>query len=378
MAGLSALEFRGQPGLALGGPDLEAAAQALSAALHPASALNAEPHGALPFSSVRGTFNAQEGQRAVWIVDVSTRDLPPATRPQSLDIALTTPPEAGALASVFLNDVLLGSAAPPPDGRLRANFAIPERLIALDNRIAVTLQRPAPVGPAQLLPTSVLRLAPAGAPSEFLALPPFFLDGLEVLVEAPGGVTAESLNLPFWVLRPLLPLRSPLTVSAVDPGTIPRPRGPFISVTGEPPAGSAPRLHAVNGRIELTDRTARLPAPPPITGPALIAQLLESDGRPGIWLRPITDHSPRFAPSGSAPRLDRGDAALLDERGAVLAWTTSPAVPPSPDPPPPTAAADAPSLVQSWRPPIAWGLWLAGLVLVAYAFVRPRHNRQPA
>lgn len=212
--------------------------------------------------------------------------------------------------------------------------------------------------------------------AEFVDLPPLFASGLEVLIEGRGGVAVETLNLPLWILRALVPPRAPITVVVVEPGNAPHPRGAFLAITAEPPAASAPRLRVVEGRLEPTNRGSRTPAPLLDTNSKFVAQLLEADGQPGIWLRPLNAASTPNLDFAVVPRLERGDVALLDERGVTFAWAST-----SRRVATPLARAEPieeASTLLAWRPWMAAVLWLAGFALTAYAFARPRRAELPS
>ncbi len=377
----SVIEFAGVPVLAIGGPDPEGAARLLEGPWRVAAGTSAvgtamaqpSPSRAtsLPFSVLRGSLAAQEGARPSWTMEFSTRDLPPGTRPHALELELLAPPDSrGAIASVLLNDVLLGSSAVPPDGRLRLAPSVPAGLVALENRITVILHRAAAGAPAQLLPGSAMLLGAAPAASEFLALPPLLAGGFEVLVDAPGGtIPAEALNGPLWLLRALAPPGAPITVTPVAPGAEPRPRHPFLAATEQPPAGAEPPIRFEAGRIRLSDRAGARLMELDGTTPVLLAQLLDTGGAQGIWLRSSDGRMPPFAPPAAAPRLDRGDVAVLDRQGVALAIS---AAPPHPIVAGPPDTANSRSAVLAWRPLVTGVFWMAGFGLVAFAFLRPR------
>jgi hypothetical protein len=384
---VSVLDLAGLPMLAIGGPDPEGAARLLEgpwriAAGSPALATaTAQPPqdrvAAIPFSALSPALEPQEAARAAWQLGFSTRDLPPATRPQAVELELRAAPDGGrAVASVLMNEVLLGAAPLPADGRLRLELPVPERLVGLENRVVVTLQRPAPGLPAQLLPGSALRLAPAPAPAEFLALPPRLAEGFEVLVDAPdGSMPAEALDAALWLLRALAPAGAPIAVTPVEPGTAAQPRRPFLALTREAPAGTAPAVRFDAGRIRLSDRSGARLMEIDATTPLLVAQLLETGGRHGVWLRSADGRLVPFALPSAAPRLDRGDVALLDRGGVSLAWSTRMPVLVSPSYP---EAEPARSALAAWRPVVVGVLWLAGLGIVVYAFARPRRDEAAA
>lgn len=381
--GAAVMELSGLPTLTLGGPEPERAARLLDSPFRASAAVPAlgvaeartppAPATSLPFSALRGSLLPQNAERATWSLDFSTRDLPSGTRPEALEVEFRTAPDpAGGrpVLTVLLNEVMLGAATLPAEGRARLSLPVPERLVGLDNRIGIVLHRPSATGPAQPLPTSAIRLGPAGAPREFLALPPAYAAGVEVFVDAPGGVlAAEALNPLLWVLRALVPASAPIAVTLVEPGTAPRPTGAFLAATRMPPAGTTPTLRFDAGQVVLTDRDGRALLDIGGIQRVLAAQLLRAEGAPGLWLR-----LPALLPAlpSAAPRLDRGDIALLDRQGVALAWSTAEAAPlvrvAYPE------ARQEVSAILAWRPYVVALLWVAGMGLVVYAFARPRRE----
>ncbi len=384
---VSVLDAAGMPVLAIGGPDPEGAARLIEGPWRAAAGslvfgtataqLPPDRAAAIPFSSLAPALDAQEAARAGWTLGFSTRDLPPGTRPRALEIELNAAPDGGrAIASVVMNETLLGAANLPADGRLRLDLPVPERLVGLENRIIVSLQRGTAGLPAQLLPGSALRLAPAPAPAEFLAMPPRLAEGIEVLLDAPGGVLpVEALDAALWALRALLPAGAPITVTPVEPGTAPQPLRPFLAATREPPAGTAPAIRFDAGRIRLSDRAGARLMEIDGTTPLLVAQLLETGGRHGVWLRGADGRPLPFTPGAAAPRLDRGDVALLDRGGVSLAWSTRGPTLLSPSYP---EAEPQRSALLAWRPALIGAAWFVGLGIVAYAFARPRRDKAAA
>lgn len=327
----------------------------------------------LPFTALRGSLAPQETARAAWSLGFHIRDLPPGTQVEAVEVLLRAAPDpAGApgVATLLLNEVILGSTTLSAEGQGRIALPVPDGALAAENRIEVVLQRATASGPAQLLPGSQLRLGPAGAPRNFLGLPAAFGAGVEVLVDAPGGVlVAEALNPLLWVLRAVVPAAAPLRVTLAEPGTPASPTGPFVAATYEPPSGSNPVLRFDAGRIQLSNQAGRPVLELGGVARALSVQLVNASGHPGLWLRPIGP--PPLLPS-AAPRLDQGDVALLDGQGVALAWSSAPGLQlrvDYPDAPPPVAWLP---LLMAWRPWIVGVLWLAGFVLVVWAFLRPR------
>ncbi|MBU8545961.1 MULTISPECIES: hypothetical protein [Roseomonadaceae] len=331
----------------------------------------------LSFDHLRGSLAPQDQAQARWALEFASRDLPAGLRPEALEVALRATPDPGgrpAVATVLLNQVILGGGALDAQGVGRLALPLPPGLLAADNRIEVLLNRASAAGPAQLLPSSLLRLAVAGPPRDFLGIGAAFGTGLEVLVDAPGGaLVAEGLNPLLWVLRGLVPAGAPLRVTLAEPGMPATPDGPFLAATMEPPAGSDPLLRFDSGRILLSNRAGRPVLDLAGLERALALQLVTAQGQPGLWLRQLGPLPPLPA---AAPRLDQGDVALLDAQGLVLAWSSAPA--PTirvayPDAPP--AAWDPLALLMAWRPWLVGAAWLAGVLLVAFAFLNPRRDR---
>jgi len=351
--------------------------------LHVARQEPAPPPATLPFPALP----PQEGPRAEWRLGFSMRDLPSGTAPRTLDVALHAPPGSRANAAVTLNEVVLGALPVPAEGRLRFALPIPPLLLGFDNQIRITLHREAgPGGPAQLLPESSLRLAPASMARQFLDLPPAYAAGVEVILDAPGGVApAESLGPALWLLRRLAPPGTPIRVTLQDPTQPARPVGPFLSLTALPPEGSAPPLRLEPGRLELREVASRRVLELGGIERIWAAQIIEAAGQPGLWLRaPATPPALTTAP----PLLDRGDVALIGAAGVALAWQATPLPTPpaaaftplsapTAAPAPAAASPGEPSFVQRWRPVVAGLIWVIGFGLVVYAMSNPRREWRP-
>jgi len=382
----------GLPVLTLGGAEPErlarlldspwrgmAQADSLTGGATQATTPEAAQPAAIPFTALRGSLAPQDSARAVWTLGFAMRDLPPGTRVEALEVLLRAAPDpAGArgVATLLLNETILGTTTLTAEGQGRLLAPVSDQALAAENRIEVVLQRAVPGGPAQLLPSSQLHLAPAGPPRDFIGLPAAFGAGVEVLVDAPGGVlVAEGLNPLLWVLRAVVPAAAPLRVTLAEPGTAATPAGPFVAATFEPPAGSEPVLRFDAGRILLSNRAGRPVLELGGVERAITVQLLSAGGHPGLWIRPIGP--PPVLPE-AAPRLERGDVALLDGQGVALAWSSAPEPALRVNYPDQPRHMDAPldwrRLVMAWRPWVVGALWLAGFALVVLAFLRPRRS----
>lgn len=382
------------PVLALGGSTAESSAGLLDSpwravlggtGLQVSHHQPATPAARLPFPAL----SPVEAARAEWRVGFSMRDMPAGTVPSGLEVALHAPPGSRANASVTVNEVVLGALSVPADGRLRLALPIPSGLLAFDNQVRILLhQQNGPGGPAQLLPESSLRLSPAVGAHQFLNLPPAYAAGVEVILDAPGGVLpAESLTPALWLLRRLAPPGSPIRLTLQDPAQPARPSGAFLALTALPPEGSAPPLRFEPGRLELNEAANRRILELGGIERVWTAQLVTAAGQPGLWLRAPATPPPLTA---APPALDRGDVALIGPQGVALAWqavpvpaTATPAFIPPPSVAPPSASSAgptsaAPSLVQRWRPYVAGLIWLLCVGLVVYAMANPRREWWPS
>ncbi|MBU8537492.1 hypothetical protein [Falsiroseomonas tokyonensis] len=388
----------GVPVLTLGGPSPERMARLLDSPLREAALMGAVSGGTegaaassatatLPFAALSGSTAPQEAARAEWTLSFSTRDLPPGTRLEALEVALRAAPDPGgarAVGTVLLNNEILGAATLSAEGSARLVLPVQASALAAENTLSVVVNRAAASGPAQLLPSSLLRLAPAGPPRDFLDLPSAFGAGVEVLVDAPGRVlVAEGLNPLLWVMRAVVPAAAPLRVTLAEPGTPAAPSGPFVAATIEPPADSDPLLRFDAGRILLSNREGRPVLELGGLHRLIAAQLLTAGGHPGLWLRHV---GPVPLLPAAAPRLGQGDIALLDGQGVALAWSSGPApalriaYPEAPRPEGMSLAGATAWLaaLRPWRSWIIGVAWVAGFLLVVYAFLRPRRDPPPA
>ncbi|MDW8313929.1 MAG: cellulose biosynthesis cyclic di-GMP-binding regulatory protein BcsB [Rhodovarius sp.] len=389
---LQVVRFAGVPALALdaGRPDL--AARLLAEPWRPVAAQPAQtvnearprmpgetPRG-IALASLRGDLAAQDAaERASWTIEFSARDLPPGTRPASLALDIAAAPDTAgerAVAAVFFNEVLIGSQQLGLQVPHRMVVPIPEGLAGLDNRVRLVVTRRARGGdcetqpaalPAQLLPSSMLRLASAsGTPSDFFELAPRWRDGVTILTDAP--ITAESLSPMLALLRTHVRPGSPLQLRPASAGPSP---APFLAFTADPPPGvRATPVRFDRGRLRLVDREGRPLLELSAGGPSLTAQLVSTEnGIPGIWVR-------RAGAAAVPPALalDRGDVAFADAAGIALAFAAGRdqlvrvTYPDQPDPW---------TLFLLYRPWIIGGLWLALTAVFIGIFVRRWRRRNP-
>lgn len=335
------------------------------------------------------SLDADLGERGVTAsetvqVPFQSSDLPTGTSVSSVDLVLAAaldPEGRGATAVVFLNDTLLGSRPLASGEPERMTFAVPDGLVARDNLLRIAIQRQPTGGecrflpqsyPAQVLPGSRLVLAPSDDPvDEFFELRQGLSDGAQLVVDPETGL-AQSDVLPWLagVVGTLVPDRAEIvpraSLSAIEAGT------PFIAVSATNPGDGEALIRMDQGRVEIRDNEGNLM----FDGEALsrlgIVQIVSRGGTPGLWLRPGDGPAPVL--SASSPLvLDRGNLALLDETGLLVATSTTRSTLVD------VVYPDQPSLMQildKYRPWIVGGLWIILTLVVLAVFQRIYRSRR--
>jgi hypothetical protein len=135
--------------------------------------------------------------------------------------------------------------------------------------------------------------------------------------------------------------------------------GPVLYVGATPPPGTTPKIGLANGRITLADDKGQADIDLPDAGTQTLAQLLDANGRPVLWVRPATQ-----GPVPATLWLDQGDVAFVSGDGSVTPLSTAhDRLTPLIGPPPP------PPWWQTYQHEIflALGL-LVGILIVAWSF----------
>jgi hypothetical protein len=372
---LRSADSGGRPGLAIGGRDPAGAARAAFSGLSDLLAapsiarLALRPHSdeRLHLSDLgvdpRAADIAGEGG---WTIALPASRLPKGKTVTGLSIDVAAVPDGGphpASLSAWMNGVLLGSA-PLEAGTTHLDVRVPDGVLHALNGIEVRVTRQqhedcgdVPRGyPAQLLETSEVLLGPAGKPEAFHDFAAAAGEGLTVVVP-----DAAALPLAARAVAGLVGGDVPIGVSY---GAIPAD-GPVLYVGATPPPGTTPKIGLASGRITLASGGGQADIDLPDAGTQTIAELLDANGRPILWLRPATQ--------GTVPAtlwLDQGDVAFVAADGSVTPLSTAhdrlaPLI--GPPPPPPWWQA-----YQHWIF-LALGL-LAGVLIVAWSF-RPSVKR---
>jgi hypothetical protein len=272
--------------------------------------------------------------RADLTVTIDTRRLPAGRRPLRilLDVMVAPDGDAGrAVVSVFVNEHLLGSKLAAIGEATRLDMSLPDGLTGTTLGVRAVVQRRSAQGdcrfepqgyPAQILDSSAVILGAADeSVRDFSDLALHFADG--VAVELPASAADAPLaviGLSSEVLNLLSPPTAAVSVSLVAPGTVPAARKPFLVVSQEPPAGSAPRVRFDRGRVAISDHTGHTLLDLSGFATGAVAQAVSAGNIPGMWIRPLASDGSLPAPSNL--RLDRGDVAFVDHTGVALALST--------------------------------------------------------
>ncbi|MDH7638799.1 cellulose biosynthesis cyclic di-GMP-binding regulatory protein BcsB [Sphingomonas sp. MAHUQ-71] len=366
---LRSIAAGGKPGLAIGGQDPAAAARAAFSGLSDLLAapaiqqLTLRPHrdDRLHLSDLgvdpRATEIADEGG---WTIALPASRLPKGKTVKGLSIDVSAVPDGNphaASLSAWMNGVLLGSAPLQP-GTTHLDVRVPDGMVHSLNGIEVRVTRQQnndcgdiPRGfPVQLLGTSEIVLGDAGKLEAFHDFAAAAGQGLTVVVP-----DASALPLAGKAVAGLVGADVPIKVSY---GTIPAD-GPVLYIGTTPPPGTTPKLGLANGRITLADDKGQADIDLPDAGTQTLAQLLDANGRPILWVRPAAQ-----GPVPATLWLDQGDVAFVAGDGSVTPLSTAhdrltPLI--GPPPPPPWWQT-----YQQWIF-LALGL-LVGILIVAWSF----------
>jgi hypothetical protein len=361
-------------GLAIGGADPAAAARAVfspEAELLAGSTVDTlaiTPHKpkALRFADLGADTGVTDiAGDGGWTVGLPSSRLPAGQTVKGLRIDVAAVPDGAprrAVVSAIMNGVLLGSAPLDPSGRTRLDVGVPKGLMHSLNGIEVRVTRDDREDckeerrgwPAQLLPSSEIRLGDAGPAQDFHDFAGAAGNGLTVVVP-----NAQALPLAAKAVAGLVGGDVPIKVSY---GQMPA-EGPVLLIADSAPAGTQPKVVQQGDRLHLAAEKGGADLDIPDTGLTTV-QLLDQGKRPILWIRPG-----RAAPLPATLWLDQGDVAFVAQDGAVSPLSTlrdrlSPPAAPEPAP--------------WWMPQGKWlfmviGL-LTGILIVAWSF-RPSVKR---
>lgn len=271
--------------------------------------------------------------RADIAVAIDTRNLPANTQLARLLLDIMVAPDSAgekAVVSVFVNEKLLESAVAAQGEPTRIDIPLPNGLVDTIANIRAVVQRRSAQGdcrfepqgyPAQILGSSAIILAPAGAVHDFADLSTQWGNGVAVMAPPAAAKQPEKfLSLLASMVGNLTPELAPISVMFVDNATAAKPTGPFIVVSELPPNGSDPHVHFDRGRVEVKDRSGHTLLDLGGFASGAVAQLVRSEEFPGIWIKPLAADG--TLPSPPLLRLGRGDVAFIDEKGTALSMST--------------------------------------------------------
>ena len=300
--------------------------------------------------------------------------LPKGTRPSSVALLVaaagSTDTSHGDLTVVaFLNDTFLGSGVLRDAQPEWFEFEIPKGLEARNNFLRVQVMRQAkgdkcifaPIAyPAQILPVSRLVLEERAEPmTDFFQLRQLMRGDVDVLVDTRlASVSADDfLNAIAPTVAGILPKTAELKVTqSLDSAAT----TPFIFISDTPPAESDPRLRFDNGVVELRNASGDLMFSTNDFDRFSTAQIVTVGARVGLWLRPGSGSIP--SPTSRQPLiLDRGDVALIDNKGVVLSTSTTRNSLVQIEYP---EQRDLAKILEQYRPWIVVGIWLLVSLIV--------------
>ncbi|MEC7258375.1 MAG: hypothetical protein VXW58_11195, partial [Pseudomonadota bacterium] len=146
---------------------------------------------------------------------------------------------------------------------------------------------------------------------------------------------------------------------------------PFIVVSDTDPAGSKADVRLSEGRIEIRDSAGALLFDGDGLSRIGVVQVISVNGTAGLWLKPGQGAAPVWT-EATPLRLDRGNLALLDEGGLVLATSTQAGGLVEVSYPDATRLAD---ILERYRVWIIGGLWLLLTLVVLGVFQRLYRRR---
>lgn len=251
--------------------------------------------------------------------------------PSEFLLDVSAAPGAGTsspVASVFLNDYLLGAKSLTANGKPeRISVKVPRYALAARNVLRVSFQRQ-PLDdrcrevpqafPVAVLPSSRVVLSEPERSVDFLGVVPR-LAGKATLV-VPQQYLANASSLPLVVsmveASGLSPERATLMVSADDAEA--RPESAFLSV-GARVAGVGGKVRVEQGRLVLTGANDQALLDVSGLDQLGVAEAVDANGQLGIVYRTIGDDAPRLT---TGFLLGRGDVSVLAAEGPISVLDT--------------------------------------------------------
>ncbi|MBD8496239.1 cellulose biosynthesis cyclic di-GMP-binding regulatory protein BcsB [Pseudomonas syringae] len=285
------------------------------------------------------------------------------------------------VASVFLNDYLIGAAQLVSDGqKQRIEARIPAYALGSRNVLRVSFQRQ-PVSnrcletpqafPVSVLPTSHIVLEKSTPGSDFAGMAARFAQQTLVLVPQ-AWLDHPASSLPTLIkiadATGVSPLRAQLSVQADDKTAL-NPDKPFLAFELPIKDGAEALQVDAQGRLLINHKEQRLLDLQQLDSMAAL-QVVKAGSQHGVTYRTLGGQAPQFK---DPLLLTRGNASILGAEGALSTFDTH-------DPSGSQLIdADEPRGVDAWRQPSLLWLIPAGVllfVLLLLAGRRARRNRQ--
>ncbi len=281
-----------------------------------------------------GPVQAEVFGRAELATSIDMRRLPMGMRAARLLLDVMVAPDGSgekAVVSAFVNEQMLGSTVAAINEPTHLDLQLPDGLIGTTANIRVVVQRRSAQGdcrfepqgyPAQLLGSSAFTVTAADSRADdFSDLATRWSKDIEVLLpEWAADRPAQVLGFVSSVLASLSSEPTPITVRLTAAGVAPAPKGAFVTVNGQPPEGSTPRVRFDRGRIIVTDRSDKTLLDLSGHSAGALVQLVRAGPNSGLWIK-------SFAPDGALPdpaelKLDHGNVAFVDSVGVALTMST--------------------------------------------------------
>jgi len=245
-----------------------------------------------------------------------------------LDVAASpTPGNSAQTASVYFNDVLIGSQLLSADGKpQRIEARVPHYALAPNNLLRVVFQRQPEAGcqrglshPVAVLPSSHLTLAAAKVDDDFTGMVARFASEANVIV--PASYLDDATLVLSRVARlanasGIAPTRASFTVARE--GEAVSPKGAFLAADVTlADEKSVARLS--KDRLSLTDASGKMLADVSGLNRVGVIEAVRSGNVSGIAYRTVGDTA---AILPASLRLSRGDLAIVDASGTLRQFDT--------------------------------------------------------
>ena len=395
---ISVVQMDGFPGLRISGTDPQVGLNQLSsiwiAAAGPQTAQATQigmvtgDASSLPLTSLNANLDAQlVSSSSDFQIPFRATDIPGGREITSLRLmasAALDPQGQGATLTAYLNNTILGSRPLQSGDPERMTFDVPEGLISRDNILRVLIQRQSEGSscaykiqgyPAQILPGSAFELSSASEQdaTDFFHLSQQYLNGVDLVVDP--GLTMSQGEILEWtagIAGSILPDGARVamkgSVGGLDGTT------PFIIISKETPKGANSDITLDDGAIEIRDTAGNVMFDGQDLDRLGIAHIVTVNGADGLWIRPGSGPAPVLSDRNPLV-LDRGNLALIDDSGIVVATSTLNRDLVSVVYPDQTSVMQ---ILAKYRPWIVGGLWAVLTLLVLGVFQRLYRSRRAA